>query len=53
MNGDVVMQRASALTIPCPHCGAAAGDRCFNPRTGYELEHQPAHSIRLREAGVL
>ena len=53
MRGDQIIQRASALTIPCPHCGALVGRECFDPRTGYVLVHQPAHSIRLREAGVL
>lgn len=53
MKGDMVMQRASALTIPCPHCGAASGDKCFDPQTGYVLENQPAHVRRLQEVHVL
>lgn len=53
MKGEEIMQRASAVTIPCPYCGAQVDQKCFNPITGWELEHQPAHNVRMREAHVL
>lgn len=40
MNGMQVMERATAMTIACPHCGAEIGRECFDPRTGWVLEHQ-------------
>ena len=53
MNGMQIMQRATALTVECSYCGAEIGRECFDPRTGWVLEHQPAHSIRLRESGAI
>lgn len=53
MRGEQIIQRATALTILCPFCGALVGRECFDPRTGYVLVNQPAHNIRMREAGVL
>ena len=48
-----VMERTSAMTIACPYCPARIDEECFDPKTGYVLEQQPAHSLRMREAGVL
>ena len=48
-----ILARVNAMTIKCTYCGAAEDRECFDPHTGYVLEHQPAHSIRLREVGVL
>lgn len=53
MKGEQIIQRATAITIPCVFCGAEVGRECFDPRTGWVLEHQPAHSIRLRESGAI
>ena len=53
MKGEQIIQRATALTIPCGFCGAEIGRECFDPRTGWLLEHQPAHNIRLRESGAI
>lgn len=52
-DADFVMARVNALEIACPYCGAERDRECFNPQTGYVLEHQPAHNIRMRDAGVL
>lgn len=41
-------QREHALTVACPYCQAEPGQRCADPRTGYQLEHQPAHLARLQ-----
>ena len=48
-----VMDRVTSMTIPCDYCGAMPDRECFDPKTGYVLENQPAHNIRMREAGVL
>lgn len=53
MKGEQIIQRATALTIPCPYCGAEVERECFNPLTGSLLEHQPAHNIRMRESGAI
>ena len=53
MKGEQIIQRATALTIPCGYCGAEIGRECFDPRTGCLIEHQPAHNIRLRESGAI
>ena len=53
MKGEQIIQRATALTIPCPFCGAEVGRECFDPRTGWVLEKQAAHVRRLRDAHVL
>ena len=53
MRGDDAIQRANAREITCPYCGARPGEECFDPRTGYVLEKQPAHVRRMQEAGVL
>lgn len=41
-------QREHALTVACPYCHAEPGQRCADPRTGYQLERQVAHLQRLR-----
>ena len=53
MRGEEIIQRATATEVVCPYCGARPGDPCFDPKTGYVLEKQPAHVRRLWEAGVL
>jgi hypothetical protein len=55
MNHDpeFVMARVDALQFCCPYCAAPPEEECYDPRTGYRLEHQPAHLMRLREAHVL
>jgi hypothetical protein len=50
---EVAIQRANALTIRCEYCKADPNRMCFDPRTGYELELQPAHTRRLRDAQVV
>lgn len=52
-DASFVMDRVTSITIPCPYCGADVERECFEPRTGYVLENQPAHNVRMREAGVL
>lgn len=51
--GSVAIQRATALTIPCPYCPADAGRECFDPRTGVLLERQAAHYRRLQDSGAM
>lgn len=53
MRGEQIIQRATALTIPCVFCGAGVGRECFDPRTGWVLENQAAHNMRLRESGAI
>lgn len=55
MNHDPewTMARVNAMTIPCSYCRVLADEVCVNPATGYELEFQPAHMLRLVEAHVL
>jgi hypothetical protein len=48
-----IMDRVTSMTIPCLYCGALADRECADPKTGYVLENQAAHNIRMREAGVL
>lgn len=43
--------RADALRFPCGHCHKPVGELCVYPRTGYQLERQPAHVKRLQAAG--
>lgn len=48
-----VMDRVTSMTIACPYCKAPMDRECADPQTGYVLENQPAHNVRMREAGVL
>lgn len=55
MNHDphFTIARSNALEIDCPYCRAPRWERCVDPRTGWEIENQPAHNMRMREAHVL
>lgn len=65
MNHDMEHDRAEAERHRCTYampaarktdskvCGAQPGERCRNPLTGYDLEHQAAHRERLIAAGRL
>lgn len=50
---ELAIQRATAITVPCPYCPADVGQECYDPRTGVVLELQAAHYHRLQDAGVL
>ena len=52
-DSQFILARVNAMTIKCAYCGAAEDRECFDPHTGYVLEHQPAHVLRLQEAHVL
>lgn len=43
--------RADAQRFQCTYCHKPVGEVCVNPRTGDELERQPAHFQRLQAAG--
>lgn len=57
MNLDDQADRDRAEQVACPPrplgCATPAGEPCRNLTTGQPLEHQPAHSARLRAAGVV
>ena len=52
---DALRQQARelALTVPCSYCKACKGEKCWVPSTGHVLLKQPAHTVRLQDAGVL
>ena len=50
---DFVMARVNAMDIECAYCGAEPDRECYDPRTGFVLENQPAHYRRLQDAHVL
>lgn len=52
-SADFILTRNLSESIRCPYCGAEEGRRCFDPRDGVEIECQPAHNIRMREAGAI
>lgn len=43
--------RIAALAQSCEYCSAAPATPCTDPRTGYVLQSQAAHLVRLRLAG--
>lgn len=45
--------RADALAVFCEYCKAQPGKECSDPKTGYVLLKQPAHTRRLKDAGTL
>lgn len=57
MNFELVADAAQAATVPCPApplgCSAPVGDPCIRPRDGKPLVHLPAHTARLKAAGVV
>lgn len=42
------LERARALTVPCPFCYEPTGQPCVNRSTGDPVVHQPAHFQRIR-----
>ncbi len=47
--GTTVQQQA--LTVPCPDCHALVGELCVRDGDGKPLEHFPAHTRRVTNAG--
>ena len=45
--------RVNAMQVRCDYCHAEVDRECYDPRTGYVLEHQPAHVRRLQEVHAL
>lgn len=39
-------RQSFALRVRCPHCGAAEGTRCTNPKTGKALTQSACHPSR-------
>lgn len=39
-------RQSFALRVPCPHCGATRGARCFSPATGKPLTQSACHPAR-------
>lgn len=51
MNARMAEWRIAALAHPCGYCTAVPAKPCVDPRTGYVLQSQAAHLIRLKAAG--
>lgn len=45
---QMILKRAEALNVGCEYCHAQPQQRCFNPKTKFDLEFQPAHFVRLQ-----
>ncbi len=43
-------RKQKALSVPCPHCKAAAGDPCTVD--GRDLKKSPAHPSRMDAVGL-
>lgn len=57
MNLDLANDRDRAQAVPCPPpphgCAAPAGDPCVRIADGTPLEHLPAHTARIKAAGIV
>lgn len=57
MNLDDQADQDAALTVVCPlppyGCGALTGQLCVRITDGQTLAHLPAHTARLKAAGVV
>lgn len=53
MNLQDQADRDASLAVPCAYCHAEAGAVCVRLGTTVELVNAPAHTPRLRDAGVI
>lgn len=53
MNLEDQRDQDQAVTVPCPYCGSEVGEDCIRKVDGYPLTNLPAHTGRLKAAGVV
>ncbi|MBV9652651.1 MAG: hypothetical protein JO296_21290 [Pseudonocardiales bacterium] len=46
-------KRTQALAVRCSYCNADTGEQCVGTLSQIPIQHQPAHSVRIKNAALL